>query len=247
MIDTVTFDLWNTLISNWPQDHDRYRQIRVERTGQILGEYGIAVSLDHLAKAYDDAFERYKQIWSRNSDLSTNEQLKIMLELLPEEKPKTISVDLMGRLVEAYTSPLLVYPPPLIEGARETLKQIKEEKFKLGLICNTGRTPGKTIRTLLKQVGIIDCFDITTFSDELRIRKPDPRIFLHTLKRLKSLPRNSLHIGDVLELDILGAKNAGIQSVHLNPDHTTYEQIVPDFTIGHLDELKGILDKLKLI
>jgi putative hydrolase of the HAD superfamily len=217
----------------------------VKRTGQILDEYGITVSLDLLAKAYDDGFERYKQIWSRNSDLSTAEQLKIMWELLPEEKPKTISADLMERLVEADTSPLLVDPPPLIEGAKETLKQIKEEKFKLGLICNTGRTPGKTIRILLKQVGIIDCFDITTFSDELRIRKPDPRIFLHTLNKLKSLPQKSLHVGDMVELDILGAKNAGMQSVHLNLDHTPYEQIVPDFTIGHLDELKGILDKLK--
>jgi len=245
MIDTVTFDLWNTLISNWPLDHDRYRQIRVKRTGQILDEYGITVSLDHLSKAYDDGFERCKQIWSRNSDLSTAEQQRIMWELLPEEKPKTISADLMERLVEAYTSPLLECPPPLIEGAKETLKQIKEEKFKLGLICNTGRTPGKTIRILLKQVGIIDCFDITTFSDELRIRKPDPRIFLHTLTQLKSLPQKSLHVGDMVELDILGAKNAGMQSVHLNLDHTPYEQIVPDFTIGHLDELKGILDKLK--
>ncbi|MFH1336832.1 MAG: HAD family hydrolase [Candidatus Zixiibacteriota bacterium] len=245
MIDTVTFDLWNTLISNWPQDHDRYKQIRVEGTGRMLKEYGIAVSLDRWAKAYDDGFERYKQIWSRNSDLSTDEQLKIMWDILPEEKPKTISADLMERLVEAYTSPLLIYPPPLIEGARETLKQIKEEKFKVGLICNTGRTPGKTIRILLKQVGIIDCFDTTTFSDELRIRKPDPRIFHHTLTQLKSLPQKSLHVGDVVELDILGAKNAGMQSVHLNPDHTPYEQIVPDFTIGHLDELNGILDKLK--
>ena len=245
MIDTVTFDLWNTLISNWPLDHDRYRQIRAERTIQILGEYGIAVSLDHLVKAYDDGFERYKQIWSRNSDLSTNEQLKIIWELLPEEKPKTISAGLMGRLAEAYTSPLLEYPPPLIEGARETLIKIKKARFKLGLICNTGRTPGKTIRILLKQVEIIDCFDITTFSDELRIRKPDPRIFQHTLTQLKSMPRKSLHVGDVVELDILGAKNAGMQSVHLNPNHTPYEQIVPDFTIGHLDELEGILDTLK--
>jgi putative hydrolase of the HAD superfamily len=245
MIDTVTFDLWNTLLSNQPQDHDRYRQVRVEGTGRILKEYGIDVALDHWTKSYDDGFERYKQIWRRNSDLSTEEQLKIMLELLPGEKPKIISADLMGKLIEAYTIPLLLYPPPMIEGARETLKQIKDEKYKLGLICNTGRTPGKTIRILLKQVGIIDCFNITTFSDEFRIRKPDPRIFHHTLTQLKSLPRESLHVGDVVELDILGAKNAGMQSVHLNPNNTPYEQIVPDFTIGHLYELKAILDKIK--
>jgi putative hydrolase of the HAD superfamily len=245
MIDTITFDLWNTLISNQPQDHERYRQARVEGTRRILKEYGIDVSFDLWSEAYDQGFERYKQIWNTNSDLSTEEQLKIMLDLLPEKKPKSISSDLMGRLIEAYTSPLLLYPPPSIDGARETLKQIKDEKYKLGLICNTGWSPGKTIRILLEQMGLIDSFDITTFSDEFRIRKPDPRIFHHTLSQLKSPPQRSMHVGDVVELDVLGAKNAGMHSVHFNPNNTPHEQIVPDFTIKHLGELNGILDKLK--
>ena len=245
MIDTVTFDLWNTLISNQPQDHDRYRQARVEGTGRILLEYGTTFSLDQWSKAYDEGFERYKQIWKQNSDLSTEEQLKIMLELLPGEKPKTISADLMGKLIEAYTIPLLLYPPPMMEGAGKTLKQIKNEKYKLGLICNTGRTPGKTIRILLEQMGMMNSFDVITFSDEFRIRKPDPRIFHHTLAQLKSLPRESLHVGDVVELDVLGAKNAGMYSVHFNPNDTPHEGIVPDFTIRHMNELKGILDELK--
>jgi putative hydrolase of the HAD superfamily len=245
MIDTVTFDLWNTLISNQPQDHDRYRQIRVETTARVLNQHGIPVSLDHLTIAYEEGFESYKVIWRRNEDLSTEEQLKIMFNLLPEEKPKTISADLMGELIEAYTSPLLFYPPPLIEGAEETLRQVKERKFKLGLICNTGRTPGKTIKIFLKQKGMFDYFDVTTFSDELRIRKPHPRIFHYTLDRLRSIPHNSVHVGDVVELDVLGAKNAGMHSVHLNMDNIPYEQIFPDFTIKHLGGLKNVLDKLK--
>jgi FMN phosphatase YigB (HAD superfamily) len=245
MIDTVTFDLWNTILSNRPQDHERYRQVRLEGTGRILREYGIAVSFDHWAEAYDEGFERYKRIWSKNSDLSTGEQLKIMWDLLPELKPKTISVDLMESLAGAYTSPLLIYPPPLIQEAEVTLKQLKGEGYKIGLICNTGRSPGKTIRILLRQTGIMNCFDVTTFSDELRIRKPDPRIFQHTLSELKSSPQQSIHVGDVVELDVLGAKNAEMRSVHFNPDHIQYEQIVPDFTISHLNELTGVLEVLK--
>jgi putative hydrolase of the HAD superfamily len=245
MIDTVTFDLWNTILSNRPQDHDRYRQVRVETIGRILNQHGISVSLDHLTKAYEEGFESYKVIWRRNEDISTDEQLKIMWDLLPEQKPITISADLMEKLAEAYTSPLLIHPPPLIQEAEVTLKQLKGEGYKIGLICNTGRSPGKTIRILLRQTGIMNCFDVTTFSNELRIRKPDPRIFHHTLSELKSSPQQSIHVGDVVELDVLGAKNAEMRSVHFNPDHIQYEQIVPDFTISHLNELTGVLEVLK--
>ncbi len=212
---------------------------------QVLNQNGILIRLDDLAQSYDDGFEQCKDIWRKNQDLSTEEQLRIMLELLPDEKPKTISPNLMQGLVDAFTNPLLDYPPPLINGAKETVKQIKEGKYKIGLVCNTGRTPGKTIRILLERVGLINYFYVTTFSNELGIRKPDPRIFLHTLSQMQSLPRNSLHVGDVVELDVLGAKNVGMLSVHLNPDHVPYQKITPDFAISHLTELEYVLMKLK--
>ncbi len=245
MIDTVTFDLWNTLISNRPPDHYRYKQIRVERIIQVLKRNGLTVRLDDLSLAYDEGFEKCKETWKNNRDLSTPEQLGIMMELLPHEKPKSISPALMQELVEVFTSPLLDDPPPLIDGAKEVVTHIQEEKYKTGLICNTGRTPGSTIRLFLERSGMLNCFDITTFSNELRIRKPDPRIFLHTLNQIKSLPMNSVHVGDMLELDVLGAKNAGMISVHYAPVLIPQKEIIPDFTISHLSGLGDILKNLK--
>ena len=245
MIDTVTFDLWNTLISNWPLDNQRYGRVRVERIKRILKQNRREVSFDDLFQAYDKGFEKCKVIWRQNLDLSTEEQLKIMFDLLEDENMKDIRANLMPKLVEAFVTPVLDEPPPVIDGARETLEQIKKEGYKIGLVCNTGRTPGKTIRILLEQLGMIGYFDFTTFSNEFRIRKPDPRIFLHTLNRLKSHPQNSLHVGDIIELDVLGAKNAGMLSVHFSPDHIPCQQIVPDFTIRHLIELKEVLSNLR--
>ena len=245
MIDTVTFDLWNTLVSNWPLDNQRYGRIRVERINSILEQNGQKLKFDHLFQAYDKGFEKCKEIWRQNLDLSTEEQLKIMFDLMKNDGLKNIPTDLMAELVEAFVSPILDEPPPVIDGAKETLHQIKKENYKVGLICNTGRTPGKTIRILLEQVGMINYFDVTTFSNEFRIRKPDPRIFLHTLAQLKSQPKYSLHVGDILELDVLGSKNADMLSVHFSPDHIPYKDIVPDFTIRHLTELKEVLGNLK--
>jgi putative hydrolase of the HAD superfamily len=252
MIDAVTFDLWNTLISNSPIDNHRYRQKRIESIRKILQQNGLNIKFDDLAIAYDKGFEKCSETWRKNLDISTEEQLKIMFDFLEDEKSRERPLNLMPELVEAFVSPILDEPPSLIDGAKETLQQIKKERYKIGLICNTGRTPGKTIRILLERLGIINYFDVTTFSNELGIRKPDPRIFLYTLDQLKSHPQNSLHVGDIVELDVLGAKNAGMLSVHYDPDKTSHAPIrsqdiklAPDFSIKKLMELGIILNKIK--
>jgi len=175
-----------------------------------------------------------------------------MFDFLEDEKLRNLPRNLMPELVEVFVSPILDEPPSVIDGAKETLQQIKKESYKIGLICNTGRTPGKTIRILLERLGMINYFDVTTFSNELRIRKPDPRIFLYTLDQLKSHPQNSLHVGDIVELDVLGAKNAGMLSVQYNPDKTSHASIhsqdirlAPDFSIKKLMELGIVLNKIK--
>jgi putative hydrolase of the HAD superfamily len=252
MIDTVTFDLWNTLVSNSPLDNHRYRQKRLENLLGILRQNGLNVKFDSLAEAYDKGFEKCSETWRKNLDLSTEEQLKIMFDLLENEKLKNIPPNQMPELTEAFVSPILDEPPSLIDGAKETLQWIMNESYKIGLICNTGRTPGRTIRILLERLGMINYFDVTIFSNELGIRKPDPRIFLYTLNQLKSRPKNSLHVGDIVELDVLGAKNAGMISVHFNPNQAHYAEIqsqdteaVPNFSIKELTELKIILEKIK--
>ena len=71
MIDTITFDLWNTLISNLPIDNHRYRQKRVEGIRCILEQNGLNVKVDDLALAYDKGFDKCNEIWRKNLDIST--------------------------------------------------------------------------------------------------------------------------------------------------------------------------------
>jgi len=245
MFDTVTFDLWNTLLSNTPQDNQKYGIKRADKISRILQQNRREVKSDHLLDAYHKGFEKCKETWRRNLDLSTEEQLKIMFDLLNDEKLKNIPQELMPHLVEAFVSPILEDPPNLIDGAEEILTRVKEKGYKVGLICNTGTTPGKTIRVLLERLGMMKYFDVTTFSNELKIRKPDPRIFLRTLTQLKSQPQSSAHVGDLTDVDVWGAKNVGMISVHFNPDLIPCDDISPDFAIRQLKELSWILSDLK--
>lgn len=245
MIDTITFDLWNTLLSNVPLDFQKYRLRRVERLGEALQQNGRAVTSDHLFDAYHKGFEKCKETWRKNLDLSTEEQLRIIFDFVEDEKLKEIPRKLMSKLMEAYVSPILDDPPDTVDGAEDILARVKEKGYKVGLICNTGTTPGETLRLLLERLGWRDYFNVTTFSNELKIRKPDPRIFLYTLSQLKSSPQNSVHVGDLMDTDVWGAKNVGMLTVHFNPDLIPCDDISPDFAIRQLKELSWILRDLR--
>ena len=245
MIDTVTFDLWNTLISNIPQDYSKYRQRRVNNLIGVLRQNGREVDSGLLTEAYRKGFEKCTQTWEKNLDLSTEEQLRIMFGFLDDQGLQPFLQKLMPSLVEAYVSPILKEPPVLIDGAREILAHARSRGYKVGLICNTGTTPGRTIRVLLERLEMIDHFHFTTFSNELKIRKPDPRIFLHTLRQLKSKPENSAHVGDLIDVDVLGAKNVGMISVHYNPELIPSDDISPDLAVTELRELRLMLSGSK--
>lgn len=50
---------------------------------------------------------------------------------------------------------------------------------------------------------------------EFGVGKPDPRIFREACRRLALSPAQVLHVGDDLELDVLGARNAGLHAFWL--------------------------------
>jgi FMN phosphatase YigB (HAD superfamily) len=253
MIDTVTFDLWNTLIVNLPLDVEKYRTRRLEGIQRILGESGHHVGPAQLLEAYLKGFEKCKQTWRKNLDLSTEDQITNLMGFLDFSDFEDKLESLMPDLVKAYSSPILNDPPELVAGAQEIVAHLSGDGYKIGLICNTGTTPGRTLRTLLTSLGLFDFFRVATFSDELKIRKPDPRIFQQTLRRLGSAPRESLHVGDLLSVDVVGAKNVGMLAVQVESGQAFFDEILPecngevqpDYSIGELKELKLILDQLK--
>jgi putative hydrolase of the HAD superfamily len=85
----------------------------------------------------------------------------------------------------------------------------------MGLICNTGRTPGSTLRKLMDRMGILGFFDVTTFSNEIMVRKPSEAAFRTTLKELGAAPKASVHVGDNPENDIARAKRVGMRALQV--------------------------------
>ena len=244
MIDTVTLDLWNTLISNTHQDARRFRNLRIKGIVEVFLSARIGISQEKVGKALDLCYKKCWDLWAEDIDFSPQEQIEILMSFLPHPG-KEPTPDLLKGIEKAYTEPVLESPSDLAEGSNEILEYLKSERYKLGLICNTGRSPGKVLRKLMEHYKIFECFDVLSFSDELRIRKPHPQIFLLTLEKLKSMPSGSIHIGDELGTDVKGAKGVGMTAIHFNRGSSDYQEVQPDYSVRELKEIKGIVEELR--
>ena len=77
-------------------------------------------------------------------------------------------------------------------------------------------------------------------SEDVGVRKPDPKIFHYAFKLANTSAGESLMIGDDWDADILGARNVGMDQVFLKLNQQRHN-VHPTFTIENLVELKNIL------
>ena len=70
--------------------------------------------------------------------------------------------------------------------------------------------------------------------------KPQPQIFEYALAKAGATVKESLMIGDTLDVDIAGAMSVGMDQVHVNYNNTP-QDLAPTYTIRHLKELKAFL------
>jgi HAD superfamily hydrolase (TIGR01509 family) len=83
-------------------------------------------------------------------------------------------------------------------------------------------------------------FDTVTFTQEVGLQKPDPRVFRFALERAGQRPADSVYVGDSWEADYLGAKNVGMKAVWLNRSGRTAPE--PCRQIRSLKDLQPILN-----
>ena len=89
------------------------------------------------------------------------------------------------------------------------IPKIKQAGLKLGILSNMGYGVLGYIRPRFEW---LDQFDHLTWSCELGVVKPDPAIYLHTLKKLQAPPQQTLFI-DNLEKNIVAAESVGLQAL----------------------------------
>jgi putative hydrolase of the HAD superfamily len=93
--------------------------------------------------------------------------------------------------------------------------------------------------------GTANLFKQIVISGVYGIGKPHPEIFLHLTDRLGVPPSEAAMVGNSLERDIRGAREAGIISIWLKvPGSEEHSPVEPDFTIAGLAELSALLERI---
>ena len=109
-------------------------------------------------------------------------------------------------------------------------------KYKLHIITN-GFDEIQLIK--LNNCGIRKYFEQIITSDSTGFKKPDKRIFHHSLYKAKAKTKQSIMIGDHLEIDIVGARNAGLDQIYFNPKGKKHNESIT-YEINCLKKLMSI-------
>ncbi|MCU0852828.1 MAG: HAD-IA family hydrolase [Thermoplasmata archaeon] len=96
------------------------------------------------------------------------------------------------------------------------LDLLKRRDLKLGVISNAT----SLLTNVFDNLGMSKYFDTVVISDEVGVRKPSPDIFKIALRRADVTASRSLYVGDMLEVDIVGAKKAGMNAVLIDRTNT---------------------------
>ena len=155
-----------------------------------------------------------ERFWGRHRDLDTLEQVRVVLDCLAPGTADRLSPATMEELVAGYANPVLAHPPALQPGAAETVRALAGRGVTLGIISNTGRTPGVMLRRILESHDLLRHFSVISYSDEVRYRKPDAEIFHRTLTGAGARPDEAAHVGDNPLDDVTGARSVGMLGVH---------------------------------
>ncbi len=101
----------------------------------------------------------------------------------------------------------------LFDDALPCLHLLRSAGLMLAAVTNA---PSAHQRAKLATVGLIDAFDVLVIAEEVGLAKPDPAIFHLACTRLGVRPDQTVHVGDRLDLDAVGAASAGLHGVWLD-------------------------------
>jgi len=242
-VKTITVDLWGTLLFDGPSSDNRYKKRRLADIASLLAAAGVTVSTAALDRAYDESGTYLGRVWATHRDVPVDDHIRAILAAINPGLPKHVPPTLMTSLIEAYSQPILVVPPAVDDTALAALESLNVGGYTLALISNVMRTPGVSLRRMLERFRLLRYFQHTTFSDEVRIRKPAPEIFHLTLRAVAGEPKTSVHVGDDPILDVQGAHAAGMRVIQVTSSRARRPR--PDLTISRLAELPEAIAQLE--
>ena len=247
-ITTVTFDLWQTLLLDERDLGQARAMVRLEGAQSALAKFGQDFDLEKISDAYMSCFQQCREVRNGGLDVDFREQVSIFVNHINPGLAERHDRAIMDEIAQFYADSFLAHPPPAHEDALHVLEAIKEMGFKMALISNTGMTPGFTFRSYMEERGMLEYFHTLTFSDEVKLAKPSSEIFMMTLEAMDARPEQTIHVGDHVINDVVGAKRCGMKTVWISGFYEREDlndpETEPDITVDTLAAVVPAVSKL---
>lgn len=235
----ITFDFWNTLFLD--RDESVRNQKRIAFALEKLKEYRESLQADDIHRAFEVASEFFNRQWYELKACTMDAHSRRMLEHLDLAVPENVR----AQLVDYFETILLEHPPLLVPNAAESIRFASSE-FQVGLISDAGYSPGRTLRKLLETHEVHQAFASFSFSNETGFLKPSPECFWRVLNELKIEPKDAVHIGDLEETDIIGAKRLGMKAIkYIGSNPSASRESIADAVIDDLSEVSRVIPTLR--
>jgi putative hydrolase of the HAD superfamily len=225
----IFFDLDNTL---WDFErnsgetlNELYHKHRLDELGVSTPEYFIHIYQERNAMMW----EQYRLGKIDKETLRTKrfEFTFWDMGLEPDLAPPQLAEDYISM------SPKKNY---LFPHAHEVLAYL-QQKYVLHIITN-GFQEAQYIK--LDAADLSKYFSEIIISEHTGFKKPDVHIFHYSAAKANAKANECLMVGDGLEVDVIGAKNAGWDAVFFNPNKIEHQEKVT-YEISSLDELMNFL------
>jgi len=225
MVKDIFFDLDHTL---W--DFDKNSMLAFKR---VFKKFKITIEFDTFLKIYEPINIEY---WKKYREDKVSKENLRRGRLIDSFNffDLIYSTEKIDEIADAYIQEL-PFDNHLFEGAVEILDYLIL-KYKLHIITNGFE---EVQHKKLKNSGIDHYFSTVTTSEEVGLKKPNPKVFLTALNKANSFPTQSVMIGDSLEADILGANNIGMQTIFYNYRNESISKKIK--SIDSLLEIKNYL------
>ena len=235
-VEAVLFDLFNTLVL-LESDQVFYTPC-LRRLHAFLARNGINIPFEEFRRVY---FEVRDKLYAETEKSLEEPHFNVRVSLVLQRVGYDFDVSspiVVGATV-AFTDEFMKY----VHLDPDTINVLRglHGKYKLGLVSNFA-IPECASR-LLDKFGLTEFFDVVLVSGAINKRKPGSEIFERALKALGVNSSETVFVGDMLDLDVKGAKNVGMKAVLI--ERRPSEDILnvkPDRVIKSLRELFLMLE-----
>jgi putative hydrolase of the HAD superfamily len=207
MIKGVFFDLYQTLVHFDPP--------REQLQAKVLKEFGIDVAPEAIRRALVVADVFIYQEFARRSFSKRTEEEKMAVYVQYEGVLlKEAGVDASEQLIGGVLKKMQQFKlkQVLFDDVVPALTQLKERGLILGLVSNVDRD----ITPLCDELGLSSLLQVVVTSLDVGFSKPQPEIFREALRRAEVEASEAVYVGDQYQIDMVGARGAGIKGVLLD-------------------------------